>query len=446
MKVMRNIINRSFTCVVLVVIVLLLPPSYAGDLTIDGDLIVTSNLTVGGIVDAISNRITNLAPPTEGTDAVNYQTMTNYVASEGGGDIRQWAASPAVTNLNMATNKIQHALIDWLNPVSDTDLVAHWPFNANANDYSGEGNDCNVYGATLTNSGRFGGCYGFDGNNDYVDVMLTTMRNMSVCAWFKTSTNKPQIIAIHGRAWNLAGVDWWLDMNAGKIEFGVCRYSGDYYLVVTDETYNDGQWHLVVAILDGPRFSLYVDGTLKKSATHPRPYIENYHYFHIGFHQNQPGDYFEGCIDDMRLFSRALSAGEIRALYSTETEFYAGKGFYRKGVDLDLADHKITNLDDPANDHDAATKAYVDTTVGSIVFSGSFNNLTDVPAGLADGDDDSKWDGGSGGLNAEMGRISLGLGSAATNDVSAFAPANLASYVPPQGNLSMGIYTNRPSI
>lgn len=61
-------------------------------------------------------------------------------------------------------------------------------------------------------------------------------------------------------------------------------------------------------------------------------------------------------------------------------------------------------------------------------FSGSFNDLSDVPAGLSDGDDDSKWDGGASGLDAASGRTSLGLGSAAISDVGDFAPADLSTY------------------
>ena len=49
-------------------------------------------------------------------------------------------------------------------------------------------------------------------------------------------------------------------------------------------------------------------------------------------------------------------------------------------------------------------------------------------SGLSDGDDDSRWTGTADGLNAAMGRTSLGLGSAATNDASAFASADLSSY------------------
>lgn len=48
--------------------------------------------------------------------------------------------------------------------------------------------------------------------------------------------------------------------------------------------------------------------------------------------------------------------------------------------------------------------------------------------GLADGDDDSRWNGGADGLNPVAARASLGLGSAATCDAGAFAPADLSAY------------------
>jgi len=52
-------------------------------------------------------------------------------------------------------------------------LVAHYPFNGNANDQSGNGNDGTVYGATLTTD-RFeslNNAYEFDGADDYIEMI-----------------------------------------------------------------------------------------------------------------------------------------------------------------------------------------------------------------------------------------------------------------------------------
>jgi len=69
-------------------------------------------------------------------------------------------------------------------------LVSWWPFNANANDESGNGNNGTVNGATLTTD-RFGvanKAYNFDGVNDYIQCLQSgvggnTSRSLSF--WIK---------------------------------------------------------------------------------------------------------------------------------------------------------------------------------------------------------------------------------------------------------------------
>ena len=72
------------------------------------------------------------------------------------------------------------------NYVPTNGLVGYWPFNGNANDESGNGNNGTVNGATLTTD-RFGSAnsaYSFDGINDYIianggDQFATTSRTVS---------------------------------------------------------------------------------------------------------------------------------------------------------------------------------------------------------------------------------------------------------------------------
>jgi len=68
-------------------------------------------------------------------------------------------------------------------------LVAYYPFNGNANDESGNGNDGTVTGAALT-ADRFGNpnsAYSFDGINDIIEVSHSSSLNItsaiSLCAW-----------------------------------------------------------------------------------------------------------------------------------------------------------------------------------------------------------------------------------------------------------------------
>ena len=77
-------------------------------------------------------------------------------------------------------------------------LVGYWPFNGNANDASGNGNNGTVNGATLTTD-RFGvvnKAYNFDGINDFIDLQnLTSNLNFSYSLWFNASEIKEYLLA-----------------------------------------------------------------------------------------------------------------------------------------------------------------------------------------------------------------------------------------------------------
>lgn len=98
-------------------------------------------------------------------------------------------------------------------------------------------------------------------------------------------------------------------------------------------------------------------------------------------------------------------------------------GFYGNGAgitNLDLSAYVGNNLAwDPVSNKLSA--------VGGVDSNGVLAVLSTV-SGLSDGDDDSHWSGTAAGLDAVAGRTALGLGSAATHEAAAFAPADLSGY------------------
>ncbi|MDP7281990.1 MAG: hypothetical protein QGG39_19205, partial [Candidatus Poribacteria bacterium] len=81
-------------------------------------------------------------------------------------------------------------------------LVAYYPFNGNANDESGNGNDAIVKGASLTadRNGEFSKAYKFDGNNDYIAVNSSQafrFQQHTISAWvnYIGSSNLEPIIS-----------------------------------------------------------------------------------------------------------------------------------------------------------------------------------------------------------------------------------------------------------
>lgn len=202
-------------------------------------------------------------------------------------------------------------------------LVAYYPFNGNANDESGNGNNGTVNGATLTTdrNGNANSAYSFNGTNAYILLNNTTTLNFTSAAFtlaalakFDQTNTDNMLVAKH-----ICG-------NVSGYFLGVGNYGGpsnvfDFFVnsdwrLHTTETYNDGKWHLVVGVYDGATQYLYVDGVLKVSQA--KTYVNtNTTNITIGSATNCA--YFNGAIDEARLYDRAISVSEIQELYSGTT-------------------------------------------------------------------------------------------------------------------------------
>ncbi len=80
---------------------------------------------------------------------------------------------------------------------------------------------------------------------------------------------------------------------------------------------DDGQWHHIVATYDGHQIALYVDGRMVASRRAWGRIQTNDYPVCIGDNAEQPGRYWNGWIDDVRIYSYALSEDEIVRLYQS---------------------------------------------------------------------------------------------------------------------------------
>lgn len=195
-------------------------------------------------------------------------------------------------------------------------LVAYYPFNGNANDESGNGNNGTVNGATLTTD-RFGNpnsAYSFDGN-DYIDCGSSVgdfSGNFSINVWIQTTdATQDMILSKYQNASNL----WYLDKTN----------SSSFVLSTPDEnidlngfvSVNDGNWYMITVINDGINLSIYVNNTFDTSTS-----IGSYNGFstsanlYIGGRQIASTLRFNGKIDDIRIYNRDLTTEEITLLYN----------------------------------------------------------------------------------------------------------------------------------
>ena len=196
-------------------------------------------------------------------------------------------------------------------------LVAYYPFNGNANDESGNGNHGTVYGATLTTD-RFGNvsnAYSFNGVNTYIDMgVLNINLPVTVSLWFNSSSINALYDTLLG--WNDpedTGIQI-MGNGDGKMRFRIGSNMED---VISQSTIDgDGIWHLVTITRENDVMKAYVDGVLEVTSN-PSSLIVNAHklYFGKSFQPDNFNEYFNGKIDDVRIYNRALSEVEIQELY-----------------------------------------------------------------------------------------------------------------------------------
>ena len=208
-------------------------------------------------------------------------------------------------------------------------LVGWWPFNGNANDESGNGNNGTVNGATLTED-RFGGCnkaYEFDGMNDYIEVQNSSdfnLPNFSISIWIQNNslaTDTPTFIINKGCIPD--GV-----FTSTEMSFRIYAHdaNGQYISDIwcpnrsflAGPSYNSNWFHLSMTY-DGTTMSLYVDGVLVESISQTGQLSNNEYSMLIGarnFLDCALDSYFDGRLDDIGIWNRALTQEEITDLYN----------------------------------------------------------------------------------------------------------------------------------
>lgn len=148
----------------------------------------------------------------------------------------------------------------------------------------------------------------------------------SLAIWVRTTTTTGGKLMGWGTARTGASLsfDRHLYMtDAGRIVFGV--YPSSYRTVTSPRSYNDGQWHLVVATLSGAGMVLYVDGAqvvTDPATTTAGVGVLNLGYWRVGYDNlvnwpNRPTtDYWAGSAYGAAVYGSALSPTQVAQLYS----------------------------------------------------------------------------------------------------------------------------------
>ena len=195
----------------------------------------------------------------------------------------------------------------------DEGLVAYYPFDGNAKDYSGNGNDGIVYGATLT-SGVNGQAYSFDGLNDYIRLPMSSFssQQLSVTGWWKV----PTFTGNWGGSLLCGGIT--------KASFDIHRstsikidinYWDDRFIWLSNVQYPNQEWQFVSLTISNGVFNLFSDGEMGDSLNYEGILKRFGDDWTVGASFIGADEYISGDIDDIRIYNRALSASEVMQLY-----------------------------------------------------------------------------------------------------------------------------------
>jgi hypothetical protein len=202
-------------------------------------------------------------------------------------------------------------------------LVSYWTFDGNAEDSVGS-NDGTVTGATYGASyGIINGAYSYDGSGDYIDVGNSSTLNpttaLTVAAWIKIPASPDSSDVIFAKRSSTAyAYDMSFSSASGLMYW---RINSNTYAAISTTDFRDNTYHFIVGTYDKSKIYLYVDGELEDDYTYSSDInkITEKLYFGrrgAGFTTANTG-YLTGYIDELGLWSRALSQSEITALYNS---------------------------------------------------------------------------------------------------------------------------------
>jgi hypothetical protein len=220
--------------------------------------------------------------------------------------------------------------------------VAYWKFDEGQGtkvyDLSGNNNIGTLYSGTTVcsnpptagcptwTSGKFGTALSFDGVDDYVSVpdsaslrSPASVDKITVSAWiYHRGYNTCEIvIARKTFSWRFGtGGTWASGAGQNSLFLQIWSESGTQYNYFANKQVTLNQWHHVVAVWDGSNIYFYIDGQSAGSVSHNIGMRDSSDLVYIGRGDGGCQGYFNGLIDEVRIYNYARTPDEIRLDYN----------------------------------------------------------------------------------------------------------------------------------
>jgi len=183
-----------------------------------------------------------------------------------------------------------------------------------------------ISGATTTPLGKYGAALQFDGVNDFVSAPATQSLNVgtgdfSIDLWVKIATpaDNPGAAMLVEKRLPASGIGYSLFLANNRPALRLADPAGFTDFGAVNPFPTDNKWHLLAVTVDrdsAQGLVFYVDGAPQGAAFDPtgrQGNLDSVSALHIGG-STAGSDYFEGAIDEVEVFKRALTAAEVQQL------------------------------------------------------------------------------------------------------------------------------------
>ncbi len=198
-------------------------------------------------------------------------------------------------------------------------LVAYYPFCGNAKDASGNGRDLTIYGGANLHTDRHGlgnAAYQFNGVDGmlYRDTLFPGTGDLTFNLWINAYTTQNSLVIYNGNS-NSNGYGMVINDGFGGTGNDLSiLFGGISDVATTPITLN--QWHFITMRKTGSTFDLFLD-TVIFASTSSTTFSSPVGKFHMGLDYTDSTNPFNGLMDDVALYNRALTNREIGQIYLT---------------------------------------------------------------------------------------------------------------------------------
>ena len=281
--------------------------------TLSGVVTVTANASDAGGVAGVQFRVDNQnlgAEDTTSPYSISWDTRSEL---DGTHTVRAIARDIAGNTRTSSAVTVTVANPD----VSSAGLRVAYGFDdgsgTTALDSSGNGKTASLVGATWSTSGKFGSAVSLNGTSAEVDPpALGTFYKTGFTyeAWVLKQTSKVDVGLLG--SWvggQNGGPMLWVDHVNGRYRLTLGGSFGNY--LDSGRTPAVGQWQHVAATYDGTTARVYIDGVETASTTFTAN-VGDSNTWRIGAYGSPAAGFFDGLVDNVRIYDRALSASEVQ--------------------------------------------------------------------------------------------------------------------------------------